>query len=102
MTDHGSGSKACDFRDACRGLGLRHIRPTPSTPRTDGKAGRFLPTALRESAHAKACAHSDRRTAELPAGLHLCNRHRPQGSSKAPTPVSRLGLTEDNLLSLHS
>jgi len=101
MTDNGSCYKAFDFRDACRDLGLRHIRTKPYTPRTNGKAERFIQTALREWAYAKAYTHSDGRTAELPIWLHRYNWHRPHGSLKAKTPISRLGLTEDNLLRLH-
>ena len=101
MTDNGSCYKAFDFRDACRDLGLRHIRTKPYTPRTNGKAERFIQTALREWAYAKAYTHSDGRTAELPIWLHRYNWHRPHGSLKAKTPISRLGLAEDNLLRLH-
>ena len=102
MTDNGSCYKAFDFRDACRQLGLRHIRTKPYTPKTNGKAERFIQTALREWAYAKAYPTSDRRAAELPTWLHRYNWHRPHGSLKAMTPISRLGLTENNLLMLHS
>ena len=102
MTDNGSCYKAFDFRDACRDLGLRHIRTKPYTPKTNGKAERFIQSALREWAYAQAYAHSNHRTAELPRWLHRYNWHRPHGSLKAMTPISRLGLTEDNLLRLHS
>jgi transposase InsO family protein len=102
MTDNGSCYKAFDFRDACRDLGLKHIRTKPYTPKTNGKAERFIQTALREWAYAKAYIHSDRRTAELLIWLHRYNWHRPHGSLKANTPISRLSLAEDNLLRLHS
>jgi transposase InsO family protein len=101
MTDNGSCYKAFDFRTACRELGLKHIRTRPYTPKTNGKAERFIQTALREWAYAQAYTHSDRRTAELPRWLHRYNWHRPHGSLKAMTPISRLGLPEDNLLRLH-
>lgn len=101
MTDNGSCYKSFDFRDACRELGLRHIRTRPYTPKTNGKAERFIQTALREWAYAKAYTHSGGRTAELPVWLHRYNWHRPHGSLKAKTPISRLGLSEDNLLRLH-
>jgi len=102
MTDNGSCYKAFDFRDACRDLGLKHIRTKPYTPKTNGKAERFIQTALREWAYAKAYVHSDRRTAELLIWLHRYNWHRPHGSLKANTPISRLSLAKDNLLRLHS
>jgi transposase InsO family protein len=102
MTDNGSCYKSFDFRDACRELGLRHLRTKPYTPKTNGKAERFIQTALREWAYAKAYTHSDRRTAELPVWLHRYNWHRPHGSLKAQTPISRLGLDEDNLMRLYN
>jgi transposase InsO family protein len=102
MTDNGACYKSFDFRDTCRELSLRHIRTKPYTPKTNGKAERFIQTALREWAYAKAYVHSDGRTAELPIWLHRYNWHRPHGSLKAQTPISRLGLSEDNLLRLHN
>ncbi|MEI9416126.1 IS481 family transposase, partial [Mesorhizobium sp. Cs1321R2N1] len=41
------------------------------------------------------------RAAELPIWLHRYNWHRPHGSLKSKPPISRLGLTKDNLLRLH-
>jgi transposase InsO family protein len=102
MTDNGSCYKSFAFRDACCALGLRHIRTRSYTPKTNGKAERFIQTALREWAYAKAYTHSDSRTAELPIWLHRYNWHRPHSSLRAKPPISRLALTEDNLLRLHS
>jgi transposase InsO family protein len=102
MTDNGACYKAFAFRDACRALGLKHLRTRPYTPKTNGKAERFIQTALREWAYAQAYSHSDRRTAELPRWLHRYNWHRPHGSLDAMTPISRLGLTGNNLLRLHT
>ena len=61
MTDNGSCYRSRAFRQACKTLGLRHIRTRPYTPRTNGKAERFIPTALREWAYAQAYPTSDRR-----------------------------------------
>ena len=80
MTDNGSCYKAHAFRDACRTLGLKHIRTRPYTPKTNGKAERFIQTALREWAYARSYDHSDRRTDELPRWLHRYNWHRPHAS----------------------
>src|SRR3984957_2524555 len=102
MTDNGSCYKAFAFRNACRELGIKHIRTKPYTPKTNGKAERFIQTALREWAYAQAYPTSDRRAAELPVWLHRYNWHRPHGGIKSQTPISRLGLTQDNLLRLHS
>ncbi len=102
MTDNGACYKAHAFRGACRDLGLRHIRTRPYTPKTNGKAERFIQTALREWAYARAYAHSDRRADELPRWLHHYNWHRPHGGIQAQTPISRRALTKDNLLRLHT
>src|SRR5438445_4215486 len=76
--------------------------PGPTPPRTNGKAERFIQTALREWAYARAYHNSDQRSDELMHWLHRYNWHRPHGSLKANTPISRLGLSEDNQLRLHS
>jgi transposase InsO family protein len=102
MTDNGSCYKAFAFRDACRDLGIKHIRTRPYTPKTNGKAERFIQTALREWAYALAYPSSNHRAQELPAWLHRYNWHRPHAGINSQTPISRLGLTEDNLLRLHS
>jgi len=101
MTDNGSCYKSFAFRDACKALGLRHIRTRPYTPKTNGKAERFIQTALREWAYARTYQTSDLRAAELPTWLHRYNWHRPHGGIKSQTPISRIGLDADNLLRLH-
>ena len=102
MTDNGSCYRSKTFRAACKRLGLRQIFTKPYTPRTNGKAERFIQTALREWAYARAYQNSQQRAAELPHWLHRYNWHRPHASLKAKTPISRLGLSEDNLLRLHT
>ena len=101
MTDNGACYKSFAFRDLCRNLGLKHIRTKPYTPKTNGKAERFVQTSLREWAYARAYDTSDQRATELVPWLHQYNWHRPHGGLKSNTPISRLGLTEDNLLRLH-
>lgn len=100
MTDNGSCYKS--FARACKRFRLRHIRTKPYTPKTNGKAERFIQTSLREWAYARAYHHSDQRTAELPRWLHRYNWHRPHGSIGSMPPISRLPLTGNNLLRLHS
>jgi transposase InsO family protein len=102
MTDNGSCYKSFAFRRACKQLGLKHIRTKPYTPKTNGKAERFIQTCLREWAYARAYHHSRQRTEHLPAWLHRYNWHRPHAGIGAKTPISRLGLAENNLLRLHS
>jgi transposase InsO family protein len=102
MTDNGSCYKSHAFRKACKRLGLKHIRTKPYTPKTNGKAERFIQTALREWAYAHAYPTSDHRADQLPIWLHRYNWHRPHGSLHSNTPISRLGLTGNNLLRLHT
>jgi transposase InsO family protein len=102
MTDNGSCYRSKAFRKACAELGLKHIFTRPYTPKTNGKAERFIQTALREWAYAHAYATSDQRARQLPAWLHRYNWHRPHGGIKSQTPISRLGLDWDNLLRLHT
>src|SRR3954465_1269990 len=59
MTDNGACYKSRAFGRACKQLGLKHIRTKPYTPKTNGKAERFIQTALREWAYAKAYLRSD-------------------------------------------
>ena len=102
MTDNGSCYRAKDFGRACARLGIKHIRTKPYTPQTNGKAERFIQTALREWAYATAFNHSDERREELPIWLHRYNWHRPHASLAKRTPISRLGLTGDILLQTHT
>lgn len=102
MTDNGSCYKSRAFATACKNLKLKHIRTKPYTPKTNGKAERFIQTALREWAYARAYQTSDQRAEHLPQWTHMYNWHRPHGGIKDKTPISRLGLNPDNLLRLHS
>jgi transposase InsO family protein len=101
MTDNGSCYKSFAFQKACKRLGLKHIRTKPYTPKTNGKAERFIQTSLREWAYAQAYNTSKERAAELPRWLHRYNWHRPHGSIGSKPPISRLGLAGNNLLRLH-
>jgi transposase InsO family protein len=102
MTDNGSCYRSRAFAKACKRLSLKHIRTRPYTPKTNGKAERFIQTSLREWAYACAYQNSEQRAAELPGWLHRYNWHRPHGSIGSKPPISRLGLDWNNLLRLHS
>jgi transposase InsO family protein len=102
MTDNGSCYNSKAFARACQQLGIKHIQIKPYTPQTNGKAERFIQTALREWAYATAFEHSDQRRSALPSWLHRYNWHRPHASLAKKPPISRLRLNGNNLLSLHS
>jgi transposase InsO family protein len=102
MTDNGSCYKAHAFAQACQALGVRHIRTRPFTPKTNGKAERFIQTSLREWAYARTYTSSAQRARHLPEWTHMSNWHRPHGSINSKPPISVLDLPRDNLLRLHS
>jgi transposase InsO family protein len=102
MTDNGSSFRSRRYAKALRRLKIKHLRTRPYTPKTNGKAERFVQTSLREWAYARAYDTSQQRAAELPIWLHRYNWHRPHGGIGAKPPISRIALTADNLLRLHS
>jgi transposase InsO family protein len=75
LTDNGSCCRSREFAQACRELGLIHRFTRPYT-RTNGQAKRFIQSALREWAYARAHHRSRQRIAELPGWLHSSNWHR--------------------------
>jgi transposase InsO family protein len=101
MTDNGSAYRSRAFAQACRRLHLRHLYTRPYTPQTNGKAERFIQTALREWAYAASYATSQQRREALQDWLHHYNHHRPHSALGGQPPVSRLTLSQNNLLKLH-
>jgi transposase InsO family protein len=90
MTDNGSAYRSHDFRRACADARLRHLRTRPYTPRTNGKAERFIQTALREWAYARPYASSSERSHAIAPWLHHYNHHRPHAGIHTLTPAARL------------
>jgi transposase InsO family protein len=86
MTDNGSGYLSRLFRKVCRLLRLRHIRTRPYTPKTNGKAERFIQTLLREWTYALPYRSSDTRAADLPRWLRHYNE-RPHASLARQSPT---------------
>ena len=102
MTDNGACYKSKAFARTCKALGLKHVRTRPYTPRTNGKAERFIQTALREWAYARSYDTSNQRAAHLTHWTHMYNWHRPHSAVRKKPPISRLGLDQNNLLRLHT
>jgi transposase InsO family protein len=102
LTDNGVCYRARCFAEVCADLGIRHRRTRPYTPRTNGKAERFIQSALREWAYARAYGTSAQRISAMPRWLHGYNWHRPHASLAGQPPTSRLNLDRNNLLRLHS
>ena len=100
LTDNGPCYTSRAFRRLCKQMGIKHIRTRPYTPRTNGKAERFIQTALREWAYARSYGDSKQRAAHLPYWVHNYNWHRPHASLDYKPPISRLAL--NNVVSLHN
>jgi transposase InsO family protein len=66
LTDNGAGYLSRSFRATCRALHTFHRRTRPYTPRTNGKAERFIQTALREWAYRRPYYTSADRARVLP------------------------------------
>lgn len=98
MTDNGSAYRSKRFSKLLRRLKIRHLRTRPYTPRTNGKAERFIQTLLREWAYAYCYPDSDARTRELPFWIEHYNFHRPHSAIGKQPPASRLGLTVNNVV----
>jgi transposase InsO family protein len=101
LTDNGPAYRSRRLAQTCRHLGLKHRFTRPYTPRTNGKAERFIRTALDEWAYAQTYQNSEQRNSQLHRWLHQYNWHRPHASLANNTPISRAGLQWNNLLTIH-
>ena len=90
ITDNGNCYRSQRFRQACADHGLRHLRTRPYTPRTNGKAERFIQTSLREWAYVWPYASSQQRSAALIVGLDQYNTARPHTALGGCPPAARL------------
>lgn len=100
LTDNGSGYRSRVFAAAIRAQHVVHRRTRPYTPRTNGKAERFIRTMLREWAYGPAFPSSAHRTGALERWLHYYNWHRRHRGLGGAPPMSRL-VSRDNLLRHH-
>lgn len=98
MTDNGSAYKSRRFAKLLRRLKIKHLRTRPYTPRTNGKAERFIQTLLREWAYAYLYPTSDHRADELAPWMHHYNFHRPHSATDHRPPITRLGFDGNNVL----
>jgi transposase InsO family protein len=102
MTDNGPCFCSILFAQSCRDLALKHIRTRIYTPRTNGKAERFLQTAIREWAYARLYQNSAERLRHLAPWIHQYNWHRPHTALNQKPPITRSGLEVNNLLTHHT
>jgi transposase InsO family protein len=90
MTDNGSAYRSKMFASALREAKARHIRTRPYTPRTNGKAERFIQTSLREWAYATPYVSSDQRRAAIGPWIDAYNLSRPHSGIGHQPPFKRL------------
>ena len=89
MTDNGSCFRSHAFRAVREEAGAKHVRTRPYTPRTNGKAERFIQSAMREWGYATAYHSSDHRKAALPDWTARYNEVRPHLGIRGRTPQHR-------------
>jgi len=102
LTDNGSAFRSKSFAAACERLGITHKFTRAYRPQTNGKAERFIQSALREWAYGFAYNHSEERAAMLERWIHHYNWHRPHQGIHGTAPATRLSRSRNNLLTLHS
>ena len=102
LTDNGSAFRSKAFRAACAQLGIAQKFTRAYRPQTNGKAERFIQSALREWAYGRIYETSDQRRSALPVWNHFYNWHRPHHGINLASPMSRLSIPRKNLLTLHS
>ena len=90
MTDNGSGFRGHRFRALRRQLRLQHVWTRPYSPQTNGKAERFIRTALEAWAYAQPYRTSLARASALTDFLRYYNQARPHSALGYRTPAQRL------------
>jgi transposase InsO family protein len=90
MTDNGPAYRSYAHRDACRHLGIRHLRTEPYRPRTNGKAERFIRTLVEGWAYGGVYNTNRQRRLALPAFIDYYNFHRPHRALSGTPPAQRL------------
>ena len=102
MSDNGKGYKS-EFAKVVLEIGAKHKRTKPYTPRTNGKAERFIQTMLRLWAYARPYNTSDERATVLEPWMRWYNIQRPHGSLNGMSPLNVLKqLRRDNVVGDHS
>jgi transposase InsO family protein len=102
LTDNGSAFRSKAFKDACTHLHVKHSFTRAYRPQTNGKAERFIQSALREWAYGIPYNHSSERETMLERWRHHYNWHRPHQGIEGMAPISRLAQSRNNLLTLHN
>lgn len=102
LTDNGSAFRSKAFKAACEELGIKQKFTRAYRPQTNGKAERFIQSALREWAYGWTYQNSAQRTKALRRWTHHYNCHRPHSGIGGVAPISRLSRNGNNVLTLHN
>jgi len=102
LTDNGACFRSTAFANACQQLGIRHQFTRAYRPQTNGKAERFIQSALREWAYGFSYRNSRHRAQALDHWIHHYNWHRPHQGIHGVAPMIRLSSSRNNLLTLHT
>lgn len=90
LTDNGNPYRSRAFPDALEGLGIRHLRTRPYTPRTNGKAEAMVKILINGWAYARPYASDAERSAELRTFVEFYNHERPHGGLNGARPIDRV------------
>jgi transposase InsO family protein len=102
MTDNGPAFRSAAFGEACLERGIAQKFTRAYRPQTNGKAERFIQSALREWAYGRSYATSNERREALPYWTHFYNWHREHHGIDCHPPMSRLSTSRKNVLTLHN
>jgi len=92
LSDNGSAYRSKPCQLACEALGLTPKRTRPNTPRTNGKAERFIKTLESEWAYGMSFQSSAERNRWLSRYLAIYNRRRRPMALAGRTPFQELAL----------
>lgn len=90
MSDNGACYRSSMFAASLSKHQVRHVFTRPYTPKTNGKAERFIGTMVREWAYSRPYLNSNQRNRFLDCWLRFYNERRPHGSLGRSPPVSRV------------
>jgi transposase len=106
VNEHDAKTREVAFNDRfhafCRYWGVTPRACAPYRARTNGKAERFIQSALREWAYGFTYQNSNERTDALDRWIHHYNWHRPHQGIGGAVPMASLNSSRNNLLTLHT
>jgi len=90
MTDNGSCYISSDFNEVCKAREIRHLFTKPYTPKTNGKAERFIQTLTQKWAYRRPYRTSAVRASALRPWIKHYNHQRPHRALGMKPPMARL------------